>query len=122
MVKKEWKNVYFQLFRENESKPLCVCRAKRISLGETEGKTENVTGIINDFFPLMGSIMELISDPGFSGSTHKYVICWADDTVDDEKKMWKKLTGVRFLESIDTIGGCDKQRYRGRFIAEKLIE
>jgi hypothetical protein len=122
MPKKSWRKIYFQLFKEDKSKPVCVCRAKKIELEETAAKTENITGTIEDFFPLMGSIIELISEPSFGGSKQNYIICWADDSVQDENKIWKKLVGVKFLESIDSIGTCEKQRYRGRFIAKKLID
>ncbi len=116
---KTWRNVYFQIFHEDENKPFCVCRANSLSIDEL--KNINITGSIESFFPLMGSIIEFLADPGFSGSTKKYVICWADEEIEDEDRKWLKLTGVRLLESADSLGGCEKQRYRCRFTAERVI-
>ena len=121
MVRKIWNNIYFQLFKDDKNKPLCVCRAKAIALDQSETEKENINGTIEDFFPLMGSILDLISEPSYGGSKIDYIICWADDTIKDETKIWKKLVGVRFLESIDSIGTCEKERYRGRFTAKKFI-
>ena len=120
MTGKNWRKIYFQIFHEGSEKPLCVCRADRLSVDDVKGS--NITGSIESFFPLMGSIIELLSDAGFSGSSKKYVICWADEEIEDEDKKWMKLVGVRFLESVDSIGSCDKQRYRCRFIAEKFVD
>ncbi|WEU39887.1 MAG: hypothetical protein OdinLCB4_005305 [Candidatus Odinarchaeum yellowstonii] len=119
MTGKTWRNVYFQIFHEDESKPFCVCRADSLRIDEV--RKENIIGSIEGFFTLMGTIIEFLSDPGFSGSTKKYVICWADETIADEDKKWLKLTGVRLLESADSLGGCEKQRYRCRFTAEKFL-
>lgn len=119
MPKKNWKKVYFQIFHEDEEEPICVCRANSLSIDEVEGP--NISGSIESFFPLMGSVIEFLSDAGFSGSKKKYVVCWADESVEDEDLKWKKLTGLRFLESIDAIGSCEKQRYRCRFTAEKFF-
>ncbi|MHA1835900.1 MAG: hypothetical protein ACTSYQ_03095 [Candidatus Odinarchaeia archaeon] len=108
------------MFRENETKPMCVCGAKKISLDfPVDSSKQNFNGSIEDFFPLMGSIIELISEPGFSGSLGKYVICWPDDE-SEEDKMWKKIVGLRFLESIDTVSGCKKPMFRAGFIADRF--
>ena len=105
---------YKERLEKPETKAMAVIKAKRLEISKENGDSK-MSGIINDFFPLMGDIDYVSSENGKSDS---YVLCWFDDSEDDFCKSWRRLIGVTFPQgfrfSTDSKG---KRTYNASFSA-----
>ncbi len=82
-------------YRERQDKPeretFAVVKAKKLSVSKSENA--QLSGTIQDFFPLMGDV-DCISSA--EGKVDRYVVCWFDDAEPDMDKSFRRLTGVTF--------------------------
>jgi len=113
-----WKKPVIVFYKERlekpETKAMVVIKAKSLEILKENGDSE-MSGTINDFFPLMGDIDYVSSE---NGKSDRYVLCWFDDSEDDFGKSWRRLIGVAFQQgfkfSTDRMG---KRTYNASFSA-----
>lgn len=73
------------------------------------------TGVLEDFFGLMGDVDYLTSA---EGKIDRYVLCWFDDAEPDMAKDFRKLRGVVFSGVECSINGANgKRSYNAKFSA-----
>jgi hypothetical protein len=84
-------SIFRERFVNPESDPFVVVRAKKLAV--TTGENPKFTGVIEDFFTLMGDVDYLTSKEGVPDS---YVVCWFDDTEPDMTKDLRRMRGVAF--------------------------
>jgi hypothetical protein len=86
-------------YRERHDKPereaFAVAKAKKLAVLKSENS--NLSGMIEDFFPLMGDV-DCISSA--EGRVDQYVVCWFDDAETDLDKSFRRLTGVTFSSGL----------------------
>ena len=87
---------YKERLEKPETKAMVVIKAKRLEILK-EKRDSEMSGTINDFFPLMGDIDYVSSEEGKSDS---YVLCWFDDSEDDFSTSWRRLIGVTFSQGL----------------------
>jgi hypothetical protein len=95
-----WKKPVICIFKERtgenkESDPFVVIKAKQVTV--TPKDNPKFSGVITDFFTLMGDA-EYLSTP--EGKADHYVFCWFDDTEPDMTKDLRRLRGVHFQGEI----------------------
>jgi hypothetical protein len=87
-----WNKPVLCIFKERdvnpEVDPFVVVKAKKLTL---KGQKPKFTGIIEDFFTLMGDADYLTSKEGVADH---YVMCWFDDTEPDQSKDLRRLRGM----------------------------
>lgn len=115
MFDRIWHRPVIVLFREyphqSTQKAFAVVRARRFTLIEEEDKDE-ITGRIEDFFPLMGDISGIQSDPT---SVNHYILCIYNE---GEKPFDQpdRLSGIVFPEGLSVIRDQQgKRTYNGSF-------
>ena len=90
MTESIWKKPVLCIFKERdvnpEIDPFVVVKAKKLIL--THKKDAKYTGVITDFFTLMGDADYLSSK---AGKADHYVMCWFDDTEPDMTKDLRRL-------------------------------
>jgi hypothetical protein len=116
-----WKKPVICIFKERsgdhwESDPFVVIKAKHVTV--IAGNNPKFSGVIEDFFTLMGDA-EYISSP--EGKADHYVMCWFDDTEPDMTKDLRRLRGVRFNGEVTHSENpkTHKRTYNGTFTAEQ---
>jgi hypothetical protein len=114
-----WLKPVIVLFRESYDQPIreavAVLRARRITLVEEEEK-DVIMGRIEDFFPLMGDINGIQSDPT---GMNRYVLCIYSE---GEKPFDQpdQLSGIIFPRGLSFIRDqYGKRTYHGSFQATR---
>jgi hypothetical protein len=111
-----WNKPVICIFRERqkpESEPFVVVRARKLAVDQNGDKT--YTGVLEDFFGLMGDVDYLTSA---EGKIDRYVLCWFDDAEPDMAKDFRKLRGVVFSGVECSINGANgKRSYNAKFSA-----
>lgn len=99
-----------------ESDPIVVIKARQLTVTADGGS--KYSGVIKDFFTLMGDADYLSSD---EGKTDHYVMCWFDDTQSDMTHDLRRLRGVRFSGSVtcSVSEKTHKRTYNAVFNAEQ---
>jgi len=106
---------YKERLEEPETKAMVVIKAKRLEILKEKGDSE-MSGTINDFFPLMGDIDYVSSE---DGKSDRYVLCWFDDSEDDFSKSWRRLIGVTFSQGLTfSTDRKGKRTYNASFSAK----
>jgi hypothetical protein len=94
-----WEKPVIVFYKERtetpETKAFAVVKARKLTVMKTE--ENKFTGVINDFFPLMGDIDYVTSKEGKNDS---YILCWFEDKEEDFTKFWRQLIGVTFQKGI----------------------
>lgn len=113
-----WEKPVIVFYRERlekpETKAMAVIKAKRLEILK-ENKDSEISGNIDDFFPLMGDIDYVSSE---SGKFDRYVLCWFDDGEDDFGKSWRRLIGVTFPHGFEfSTDSKGKRTYNASFSA-----
>ena len=112
-----WDKPVLTLYREvipkGEGKPFAVVQATKLKLKKED---EGLSGIVKDFYVLMGEVDHISTDEGRS---QRYIICWQDYNAEDFKKGFRKLSGVAFADglvlNVDMKG---KETYMCKFTAK----
>ena len=109
-----WKKPALSLYRENNEQPeteaFAVIKAQKLTV--TQSESEGFSGVISDFFCLMGDV-----DSVKSGN--KYVVCWFDDAVENFQEGFRRLSGVTFPSGINyTLDKRNKRTYNTAFKAK----
>jgi hypothetical protein len=119
VIDKIWEKPVIVLYREDHNQQtrdaLAVLRARRLTLIEEEGNDE-ITGRIEDFFPLMGDISGLQGEPK---DVKHYILCVYND---NEKPYDQpdRISGVVFPEGLSFIRDqYGKRTYHGSFQATR---
>jgi hypothetical protein len=113
-----WNKPVLCIFKERsvnrESDPFVVVKAKKMTL-TPEGS--GLSGIIQDFFTLMGDSDYLSSA---EGAADHYVICWFDDTEPDTTKDLRRMRGVTIKGKVtcEENPKTHKRTYNAAFNAE----
>jgi len=113
-----WKKPVLCLFKERnvnpESDPFVVIKARQVTL--KEGADPKYSGVIEDFFTLMGDADYLSTA---EGKVDQYVFCWFDDTEPDMTKDFRRLRGVRLTGDVtcSTNEKTHKRTYNATFSA-----
>jgi hypothetical protein len=106
---------YKERLEEPETKAMVVIKAKRLEIIKEKGNSE-MSGTINDFFPLMGDIDYISSE---EGKSDRYVLCWFDDRKDDFSKSWRRLIKVTFSQGFTfSTNRKGKRTYNASFSAK----
>jgi hypothetical protein len=112
-----WDRPVIVLYREQQDQPtreaLAVLRARRLTLVQEE-ENDVITGRIEDFFPLMGDISGIQSDPT---GVNRYILCIYNQ---GEKPFDQpdRLSGLIFPEGLSFIRDQHgKRTYHGCFQA-----
>jgi hypothetical protein len=112
-VELEWEKPVIVFYRERtsepEREPFAVAKARRLVVTRDQWN-----GRIEDFFPLMGNTGIIGTE---EGRADRYILCWPDDEEEDERKVWKRLMGVTFIEMVPRRTGR-KASYNAVFRAE----
>lgn len=113
-----WKKAVLTFYREKiprENEPFAVVKSAKLTIQKS---SENkLVGKIKDFFPLMGSVDYLNS---IEGITKKYVLCWFDDSLEDMKLSFRRITGVTFITPLSCVlDGKGKKTFSAKFEAIK---
>ncbi len=99
---------------EPEIDPFVVVKAKKIVLSTMENG--EVSGMLEDFFTLMGDADYLSSA---EGAVDHYVMCWFDDTEPDMTRDLRRLRGVTLQGKVSfTLTEAGKRTYNAAFKAE----
>lgn len=115
-----WKKPVVCIFRERtvnpEVEPFVVVKAKQMTL--TAGTEPKYSGVMEDFFTLMGDTDYLTTA---EGKTDRYVMCWFDDTEPDMTKDLRRLRGVNFSGQVSFSENqkTGKRTYNATFTAEQ---
>jgi hypothetical protein len=114
-----WNKPVLCIFKERdvnpEIDPFVVVKAKKLTL--TKGDKPKYTGVITDFFTLMGDADYLATE---EGATDHYVMCWFDDKEPDMTKDLRRLRGVAFKGKVtcEKSSKTGKRTYNATFNAE----
>jgi len=96
-----WEKPVLTFYRERFGNPekdaFVAVKAKKFVVSSNEVDT-NFSCTLEDFFPIIGQMDYILSQQGKADS---YVLCWFDDTVNDFRKSFRRLTGVTFQEDIN---------------------
>ena len=119
MSKLNWNKPVLCIFKERdvnpEIDPFVVVKAKKLTLVPvTDAK---YSGVIEDFFTLMGDADYLSTN---EGAADHYVMCWFDDTEPDMSKDLRRLRGVKFNDKVICAMNekTGKRTYNANFKAE----
>ena len=120
MIDKIWKKPVIVLYLKDHNQrtrdALAVLRARRLTLIEEENNDE-ITGRIEDFFPLMGDISGLQAD---SKGVNHYVLCIYDDS-EKPYDQPDRISGIVFPEGLSFIRDqYGKRTYHGSFQATRV--
>jgi len=111
-----WNKPVVTIFRERlvpEVEPFVVIKARKLIVNQTN---DSLSGIIEDFFRLMGDVDYLTSP---IGTNDHYVLCWFDDTIPEMTGDLRKLINVYFNGNIKLeIGQTGKRTYNATFTAK----
>ena len=106
---------YMERFGKPEREAFAVVKARRLVISRKD-RDAKFSGIIEDFFPLMGNI-DFISTE--EGKADRYVLCWFDDNEDDFSRAFRRITGATFPEGIRFVTDeKGKRTYNASFEAE----
>jgi hypothetical protein len=113
-----WKKPVLSIFKERsvnpEVEPFVVVKARKIVVTQTD---DSFSGVIQDFFRLMGDVDYLKSPEGLNDH---YVICWFDDTIPEMTGDFRKLTGVTFNGEVHLeMNENGKRNYNATFTAKR---
>lgn len=114
-----WKKPVLCIFKERdvnpEIDPFVVVKAKRLSI--TRDADSKYSGIIEDFFTLMGDADYLTT---LEGEKDHYVICWFDDEEPDTYRDLRRMRGVSLKGKTSCIQNdlTHKRTYNASFKAE----
>ena len=119
MTNQVWQKPVIVLYREYHDQPtqeaIAVLRARRLSLMKQE--KDLIAGRIEDFFPLMGDISEIQSDPT---GVNRYILC----IYNGEEKPFDhpdRLSGIVFPEGFSIIQEQNNKRtYHGSFQTTRI--
>jgi hypothetical protein len=106
------------IFRERnvnpEVDPFVVVKAKKLTI---KGQKPKYTGVIEDFFTLMGDADYLTTK---EGTSDHYVMCWFDDKEPDMTKDLRRLRGVTLTGKVtcEENSKTGKRTYNATFNAE----
>ena len=111
-----WKKAVLTFYREKiprENEPFAVVKSAKLTIQKS---SENkLVGKIKDFF--------VHGYPGTSiveGITKKYVLCWFDDSLEDMKLSFRRITGVTFITPLSCVlDGKGKKTFSAKFEAIK---
>jgi hypothetical protein len=110
-----WKKAVITFYREKyprESEPFAVIKSAKLIISKTN--KNKLIGEIKDFFPLMGNL-DCISS--IEGITEKYVLCWFDDSIDDFKFSFRRISGVSFTDPVSyVLDENGKKTYSANFV------
>ena len=115
-----WKKPVVCIFKERsvnpETDPFVVIKARQLTL--TAGNEPKYSGVIQDFFTLMGDSDYLSST---EGKSDHYVLCWFDDTEPDMTKDLRRMRGVRVIGEVSCSENQEtgKRTYNAAFTAEQ---
>lgn len=87
---------YKERFGKPETEPFVAIKARKIVINKNEADND-FTCVLEDFFPIMGSI-DYVGSGERKNDT--FVLCWFDDSVDNFSSAFRRLTGVTFNEGI----------------------
>jgi len=109
-----WIKPVLSLYRENNQQPeteaFAVIKTKKLIV--LESMNGGFSGNISDFFSLMGNVDQINTD-------NKYVVCWFDDSVEDFRAGFRRLSGVTFPDKLSfTVDHRNKRTYNTVFQAK----
>jgi len=104
---------YKERFGKQEKEPFVAVKAQKLVVSELENSNE-LSCILNDFFPIMGNIDYVLTK---EGKEDCYVLCWFDDNENDFGKAFRRLTGVKFQEDIK----CETDK-KGKMTCNAIFE
>jgi len=111
-----WNKPVISIFRErtvSEVEPFVVIKARKLVVNQTN---DSLSGVIEDFFRLMGDVDYLSSAEGIADH---YVLCWFDDTIPEMTGDLRKLISVCFNGHITLeISQTGKRTYNATFTAK----
>ena len=96
-----WKKAVLTFYREKyprENEPFAVVKSAKLTIQQSS--KNKLVGTIEDFFPLMGNLDCLSSKDGIA---EKYVLCWFDDSIENIKLSFRRITGVTFIAPLSFI-------------------
>ena len=112
-----WNKPVLCIFKERdpfEVDPFVVVKARKLVITPQSGS--KCSGIVEDFFTLMGDADYLSTSEGVADH---YVICWFDDTEPDMTKDLRRLHGVTFTGKVAFfLNDGGKRTYNAAFKAE----
>jgi hypothetical protein len=112
-----WNKPVLCIFKERnvnpEVDPFVVVKAKKLTV--TKNADDKFSGVIMDFFTLMGDADYLASK---EGAADHYVMCWFDDTEMDTTKDLRRLRGVALNGKVTcVVNEHGKRTYNAAFNA-----
>jgi hypothetical protein len=113
-----WNKPVISIFKERnvnpEVEPFVVVKARKLVINQNG---EAFTGVIHDFFRLMGDVDYLKTPEGINDH---YVLCWFDDTIPEMTGDFRKLAGVVFSGNVTlAVGDNGKRTYNATFTAKR---
>ncbi|MCL2134353.1 MAG: hypothetical protein FWH37_02200 [Candidatus Bathyarchaeota archaeon] len=116
MTENIWNKPVICIFKERdipEVEPFVVIKARKLVINQTNN---SLTGSIQDFFKLMGSIDYLSSTEGINDH---YVLCWFDDTIPEMTGDFRKIFDACFGGNVKfEVNKNGKRTYNAVFTAK----